>query len=100
MVGPVAAAGLPFAYPGAAGPTRGGSEGPPGARRAHREEPGVQVVREVSMTETPGTPPQPGGDAEGSHASVGNDVDRPGGGRTDDEVAVDDALGSGTTPEE
>ncbi len=52
------------------------------------------------MSEQPDTPVQAGGGEEGSHASVSKDVDRPGGGRTEGETTVDDALGQGTTPEE
>jgi hypothetical protein len=50
------------------------------------------------MTEQQNTPDRPSDD-EGSHASVGNDVDRPGGGRTEGETSVDDALGQGPPPE-
>jgi hypothetical protein len=46
------------------------------------------------MTEQPNTPVQPDDD-EGSQASVGGDPARPGGGRTEGETAVDDALGTG-----
>ncbi|TQN42513.1 RNAse Z [Blastococcus colisei] len=49
------------------------------------------------MTEQPNTTPQPVADDEGSHASVGKDVERPGGGRTDAETTVDEAMGTGTT---
>ena len=53
------------------------------------------------MTEQPDTPLQPGeDDEEGSHASVGNDVAQPGGGRTAGETTVDDAMGQGTAPQE
>ncbi|MFD2091128.1 hypothetical protein [Blastococcus deserti] len=52
------------------------------------------------MTEQSGTP-VPAGDAEdGSHASVGKDVERPGGGRTEGETTVDDAMGQGPAPGE
>jgi hypothetical protein len=47
------------------------------------------------MTEQPDTPQQGGEDEQGSHASVGKDPGRPGGGRTEGETAVDDALGQG-----
>jgi hypothetical protein len=41
------------------------------------------------------TTPQPvDDDDEGSRASVGNDVARPGGGRTEGETTVDESLGS------
>jgi hypothetical protein len=43
------------------------------------------------MTEQQNTP-RPADD-EGSNASVGKDADRAGGGRTEGETAVDDALG-------
>ena len=46
------------------------------------------------MTEpqdTPGGTEEP----EGSHASVGKDVDQPGGGRTTGETTVDEAMGGG-----
>ena len=46
------------------------------------------------MTEQPTTPDRPG-DEEGSHASVGKDVAQAGGGRTDREAAVDEAMGQG-----
>ena len=46
------------------------------------------------MTEQPNPPSQPGDD-EGSHASVGKDVAQPGGGRTEREAAVDEAMGQG-----
>jgi hypothetical protein len=46
---------------------------------------------ENAMTEQQNTP-RPADD-EGSHASVGKDADRAGGGRTEGETAVDDALG-------
>ena len=45
------------------------------------------------MTEQPNT--QPPADDDGSHASVGKDVAQPGGGRTDREAAVDEAMGQG-----
>ena len=57
---------------------------------------------ETTMTEQQNTP-QPA-DEEGSRASVGDDSGRPdvaraGGGRTEGETAVDDALGQGDAPE-
>ena len=52
------------------------------------------------MTEQPDTPAPGGDDENGSHASVGKDPGRPGGGRTEGETAVDDAMGQGTPPEE
>jgi hypothetical protein len=44
--------------------------------------------------------PQPGDDEAPSQASGGRDVARPGGGRTEGETAVDDALGQGGPPED
>jgi hypothetical protein len=55
---------------------------------------------EDTMTEQPDTAPQSGDVEDGSHASVGKDAARPGGGRTDGETTVDDAMGQGTTPTE
>jgi hypothetical protein len=52
------------------------------------------------MTEQPDAPRQPGDDEDTSQASVGKDPGRPGGGRTEGETAVDDALGQGPPPEE
>ncbi|SNR24069.1 hypothetical protein [Blastococcus mobilis] len=52
------------------------------------------------MTEQPDTPLQSGDEEDGSHASVGKDVGRPGGGRTEGETAVDDAMGQGAPPED
>jgi hypothetical protein len=49
------------------------------------------------VTEQP-QQPEPGRDDDGSHASVGDDVARPGGGRTEGETGVDDALGQGDEP--
>lgn len=49
------------------------------------------------MTEQPDRSRPADGD-EGSHASVGKDVEQPGGGRTEGETAVDEATGTGTTP--
>ena len=46
------------------------------------------------MTEQPTAPDRPG-DEEGAHASVGKDVAEPGGGRTDREAAVREAMGQG-----
>ncbi|WP_346618631.1 hypothetical protein [Blastococcus montanus] len=46
------------------------------------------------MTEQPNATPLPE-DEEGSRASVGKDVDRPGGGRTGGETSVDEAMGAG-----
>ncbi|MGY1693095.1 hypothetical protein [Geodermatophilus sp. SYSU D01105] len=37
---------------------------------------------------------------EGSHASVGQQPERAGGGRTDGETTVDDAMGQGDAPGE
>ena len=51
------------------------------------------------MTEQPDTPLRSGDDEDGSHASVGKDPAEPGGGRTEGETTVDDALGEGTPPE-
>ena len=52
------------------------------------------------MTEQPDAAPQPGDVEDGSHASVGKDVARPGGGRTEGETSVDEAMGQGPTPGE
>ena len=52
------------------------------------------------MTEQPNTPLASGDEEDGSHASVGKDVGQAGGGRTEGETAVDDALGQGTAPED
>ena len=52
------------------------------------------------MTEQPDAAPEPGDVEGGSHASVGKDVARPGGGRTESETTVDEALGQGPTPGE
>ncbi len=46
------------------------------------------------MTERPTAPGQPPDDDEGSHASVGKEAERPGGGRTESETAVDEAMGT------
>ena len=46
------------------------------------------------MTEQTNATPEPQDD-QGSHASVGKDVERPGGGRTDGETSVDEAMGRG-----
>ncbi len=46
------------------------------------------------MTEAQRPGEDPGTD-QGSHASVGNDVEQAGGGRTESETAVDEALGEG-----
>jgi hypothetical protein len=56
--------------------------------------------RRTPMTERPETPLESGDEEDGSRASVGKDVERPGGGRTEGETAVDDAMGQGTPPEE
>jgi hypothetical protein len=58
---------------------------------------------ENAMTEQQNTPGRPSDD-EGTRASAGNDaerpgVERPGGGRTAGETAVDDALGQDNPPE-
>ncbi len=50
------------------------------------------------MTEQENTQQRPD-DENGSHASVGKDAGRPGGGRTERETTVDDAMGQGTPPE-
>jgi hypothetical protein len=47
------------------------------------------------MTQPPNGPSQPLDDDEGSHASVGGDVDQAGGGRTEGETTVDEAMGTG-----
>jgi hypothetical protein len=51
------------------------------------------------MTEQPDPTPQPDTE-EGSRASAGSDPARAGGGRTEGETAVDDALGQGPPPGE
>jgi hypothetical protein len=50
------------------------------------------------MTEKPETSPRPGDDEDDSQAGTGKDPGRAGGGRTEGETAVDDAMGQGTTP--
>jgi hypothetical protein len=60
----------------------------------------VHGEEEVTMTEQPEAPRQPGDDEDTSHAGVGKDPGRSGGGRTEGETAVDDALGQGPPPEE
>ena len=52
------------------------------------------------MTEQPDTTPQPSVEEDDSRAGAGKDPARPGGGRTEGETAVDDAIGQGTTPGE
>jgi hypothetical protein len=47
------------------------------------------------MTEQPGTPRPSGDDEDTSRASEGRDPSRSGGGRTEGETTVDDALGQG-----
>ncbi|MGY1605582.1 MULTISPECIES: hypothetical protein [unclassified Geodermatophilus] len=47
--------------------------------------------------EQPGT--QPGTEDEGSHASVGQDPAREGGGRTGGETSVDEAMGQEAEPQ-
>ncbi|GAB3202652.1 hypothetical protein GCM10027261_41680 [Geodermatophilus arenarius] len=49
------------------------------------------------MSETDPTP-QAGPEDEGSHASVGPDVAHAGGGRTEGETSVDDAMGAEADP--
>ena len=49
------------------------------------------------MTEQPTTPSQPPEGEEGSHATVGKDVRRAGGGRTESETSVDEAMGTTET---
>ncbi len=51
------------------------------------------------MTEPTDSPVQSGDDEDGSHASVGKDPAAAGGGRTEGETAVDDAMGQGEPPE-
>ncbi|WP_369135701.1 hypothetical protein [Modestobacter sp. I12A-02662] len=46
------------------------------------------------MTEQPNQPDSVA-EEEGSHASTGADVDQPGGGVTEGETTVDEAIGSG-----
>jgi hypothetical protein len=53
--------------------------------------------REDMMTEQPETPRRPD-DEDGSHASVGKEPGQTGGGRTEGETGVDDALGQGEPP--
>jgi hypothetical protein len=50
------------------------------------------------MTEQPETSPRSTEDEDGSQASEGKDPGRAGGGRTEGETAVDDAMGQGSTP--
>jgi len=52
------------------------------------------------MTEQPDPPIQPDDGEDGSQASVGKDPGQSGGGRTEGETAVDDAIGQGTLPGE
>lgn len=47
------------------------------------------------MTEQPTEPREPADEAPASHASTGRDVDEPGGGRTEGETSVDEAMGAG-----
>jgi hypothetical protein len=63
-------------------------------------EPTGHIPEEDTMTERPDTPLESGDEEDGSRASVGKDVGRPGGGRTEGETAVDDAMGQGTPPED
>jgi hypothetical protein len=56
--------------------------------------------KEDAMTEQPDTTPQPSVEEDDSRAGVGKDPARPGGGRTEGETAVDEAMGQGTAPEE
>ena len=49
------------------------------------------------MSETDSTR-QPGTEDDGSHASVGGDVAAPGGGRTESETSVDEAMGQEPPP--
>jgi len=51
------------------------------------------------MTEQPSRPEQPAQDDDGSRASVAKDVDRPEGGRTGEEISVDEAMGEGSDPD-
>ena len=53
------------------------------------------ITREAGMTEQPPTPDRSDDRARDREARGGRDPARPGGGRTDGETAVDDALGSG-----
>ena len=50
------------------------------------------------MSEHPTNVPRPD-DEDGSHASVGKEPGQTGGGRTEGETAVDDALGQGEPPQ-
>ncbi|MGY1743632.1 MULTISPECIES: hypothetical protein [unclassified Blastococcus] len=45
------------------------------------------------MSEPDSTPQTDGSDEDGSHASVGGDVSSAGGGRTEGETSVDEAMG-------
>ena len=74
--------------------TCSGADVPPRPIREQSEASG----RRTPMTEQPDPQPQSGEDADGSHASVGKDAAQPGGGRTEAETAVDDALGQGPPP--
>jgi hypothetical protein len=49
------------------------------------------------MSEQPTSPAEPT-EGEASHASVGGDVARAGGGRTEEETAVDEAMGGEENP--
>jgi|tagenome__1003787_1003787.scaffolds.fasta_scaffold17257738_2 hypothetical protein len=48
------------------------------------------------MSEQSNEPDRPA--EEGSHASTGKDVDQPGGGVTEGETRVDEAIGGGDDP--
>jgi hypothetical protein len=66
---------------------------PAGNQRLHSHEEDV-------MSEQPDTAPQPNVEEDDPRAGAGKDPARPGGGRTEGETAVDDAIGQGTTPGE
>jgi hypothetical protein len=52
------------------------------------------------MTEQPDTPPQTGDPEDRTDPGGARDVRRSGGGRTEGETAVDDAIGQGTPPQD
>jgi hypothetical protein len=53
------------------------------------------IPEEDTMTEQPDTPQPSGDDQDASRAGSSQDPARPGGGRTQGETTVDDALGQG-----
>ena len=50
------------------------------------------------MSEPSKAAQEPADEAAASHASTGGDVDRPGGGRTESETSVDEAMGTEAEP--